>query len=84
MHAVSTTKTTKAERLKLYSWFPFKLGWCGEVQDAILIDEWLFENNGTFSENADLYPSKVPKNFVGCPIKVGAIGIDPYVIMTEN
>jgi len=29
-------------------------------------------------------PPKVPKNFMGCPIKVGTRGIDPYVIMTEN
>jgi len=84
LHAMSTTKTTEADRLNLYTWFPFKLGGCGEVQDVILLDEWVFENNGRFSENAHLYPSKVPKNFMGCPIKVGTLGIDPYVIMREN
>jgi len=84
LHAVNTTKTTSVNRLNLYTWFPFKLGGCGEVQEVILLDEWLFENNGRFSENALLYPSKVPKNFMGCPIKVGTLGIDPFVIMTEN
>jgi len=60
------------------------LGGCGEVQDVILLDEWVFENNGRFSKNSHLYPIKVPKNFMGCPIKVDTIGINPFVIMTEN
>jgi len=84
LHAMSTTKTTAADRLNLYSWFPYKLGRCGEVQDVILLDEWVFENNGRFLENANLYPTKFPKNFMGCPMKVGTIGISPFVIMTEN
>jgi len=83
LHALSNKKTS-ADRLKLYTWFPFKLGVCGEVQDVILLDEWVFENNVTFSHNADLYPPKVPNDFMGCPIKVGTVGVDPYVIMTEN
>ena len=84
LHAISTTKTTEAARLKQYTWFPFKLGRCGDVQHVILLDEWVFENNGRFSGNAHLYPGKIPKDFMGCPIKVGTIGINPYVIMTEN
>jgi len=50
----------------------------------ILLDEWVFENNGRFLENANLYLAKVPKNLMGCPIKLGTFGIDPFVIMTEN
>jgi hypothetical protein len=84
LHAMSTTNTAAADRLNLYTWFPFEMGICGELEDAILLDEWVFENNDRFSENADLYPVKVPNNFMGCPITVGALGIDPYVIVTEN
>jgi len=84
LHAVSTTTTTTADRLNLYTWFPFKLGGCGELHDVILLDEWVFENNGRFLENANLYPTKVPKNFMGCPIIFGTFGINPYVIMKEN
>jgi hypothetical protein len=84
LHAVSSRKTGAADRLNLYTWFPFKLGGCGKVQDVILLDEWVFENNGRFLENANLYPTKVPKNFMGCPTKVRSVGSDPYVIMTEN
>jgi hypothetical protein len=84
LHDLRITKTTAADRLNLYTWFPFKLGRCGEVKEVILLDEWVIEHNGRFSENADLYPEKVPKNFMGCTIKVGTVGIDPFVIMTEN
>ena len=81
---MNTTKTTAADRLNLYTGFPFKLGGCGELQDVILLDEWVFENNGRFLENANLFPAKVPNNFNGCPIKLGTFGIDPFVIMKEN
>jgi len=84
LHTAITTKTTAAGRLKMYTWFPFELGRCGEVQDVILLDEWVIEHNGRFLVNANLYPAKDPKQFMGCPIKVGTVGMDPYVIMTEH
>jgi len=46
--------------------------------------EWVFDSNSRFSHNANLYPAKVPNDLMGCPIKVGTIGIDPTVIMTES
>jgi hypothetical protein len=79
-----TTNTTTADRLNLYTWFPFKLGRCGELQEVILLHEWIIEQNGRFSENAHLYPEKVPETFMGCPNKVGTVGIEPFVIMTES
>ena len=82
--AMRTEKTIAADRLILYTWFPFKVERCGESQGVILLDELIIENNGGFSENGHLYPQKVPKNFMGCPIKVGTVGIDPSVIVTEN
>jgi len=84
LHAVSTTKTPAADRLNLYTWLPFNLGRWGEVHDVILLDEWVFEDNGTFSENANLYPAKVPKDFMGLPFKVAVIGIEANVTITEN
>jgi hypothetical protein len=57
---------------------------CGEVNDIILLDEFVFENNGRFLEKAQLDPANVPNNFMGCPSKVGAIRIDPCVIMIET
>ena len=84
LNSPSSTHRTRSDRLDLYTWFPYKLGRCGEVQEVILIDQWVSKNKGTFSENAYLYPHKVPNSFTQCPIKVSTIGIDPYVILTQN
>jgi hypothetical protein len=69
LHAVRTTNTTAADRLNLYTWFPFKLGRCGEVQEVILLDEWVIEHNGRFSENAHLYLKKFQNISWVVPIK---------------
>jgi hypothetical protein len=50
----------------IYTSFSYKIGNCGKVTEAILIDEWLLEENDRFSRNADLYPSKTPDDFMGC------------------
>jgi hypothetical protein len=84
INSTSITHSTGPDRLDLYTWFPYKLGRCGEVQEVILMDQWVSENQGTFSENAYLYPAKIPKSFMRCPIKVATIGVDPYVIWTGN
>jgi hypothetical protein len=73
LHSMSTTKTKAADRLNLYTWFPFKLRACGDVHDVIQLDKWVFENNGRYSENANLYPAKVPKIFMDFPITVGTL-----------
>jgi len=83
-HSTSSIYKHGSDRLNLYTWFPYKLGRCGEFQEVILIDQWISENKGTFSENAYLYPPKDPKSFTHCPIKIASIGDDPLVIVTEN
>jgi len=80
----STKKTREADRLNLYTWFPYKFGRYGEAQDVILLDEWVFENNGRFSLNVHLYPAKVPKDFMGLPIILGWLSNDISMKITEN
>jgi hypothetical protein len=70
LHAMSTTKTTAADRLNLQTSFPFKLGRCRVFEGVILLDEWVFENNGRFSENADLNPAKFPKILWVVPLQL--------------
>ena len=84
LHNMSSTKNLTADGLNLYTWFPFRMGQFGEVKEIILLDEWVFENNGRFSVNANLYPAKVPTDFVGLPIKVAVLGKDLGVNITEN
>jgi hypothetical protein len=41
-------------------------------------------SNGQLSTNEPLFPNKIPNNLLGCPIKVSAVDIAPYVMLTEN
>ena len=49
--------------LGLYSGFPYQSGNCEKVKEITLVDQWVLENNGIFSENANMYTSKIPNNF---------------------
>jgi hypothetical protein len=83
-NSTSSTGRTGSDRLDLYTWFPYETGRCANVLEVILQDQWVSENKGTFLENMNLYPAKIPKSFARCPIKVATIGVDPQVILTEN
>ncbi|PNF28759.1 hypothetical protein B7P43_G07002 [Cryptotermes secundus] len=71
-------------RLHLYTFFPFQNGKCGEVKDVVLIDEWLNKGGGSLLYGSNLYQTKYPDNFLGCPFKVASIGVEPYVIAVEE
>jgi hypothetical protein len=70
--------------LDLYSGFPYQNGNCEKVKEITLLDKWVSEKNGTFSENTNLFPSKIPNNFQKCVIKVASLGIPPFVILTKT
>jgi hypothetical protein len=70
--------------LDLYTFFPYEPGNCGTVSDITIVDKWLLEDNGTFERNANLFPSKVPDDFMGCPVKVSALGFRPFIIVYNN
>jgi hypothetical protein len=68
----------------LYTFFPYTTGNCGKVTDVIIVDKWLLQRNGRFDGDADLFPPKIPDDFMGCPIRVSTIGLKPFVIITDN
>ena len=65
--------------LDLYSGFPYQNGNCEKVKEITLVDGWVLENNGRFSENTNLYPSEIPNNFQEWVIKAGTVGFHPLV-----
>ena len=70
--------------LDLYSGFPYQNGNCEKVKEITLVDQFILENNGKFSKNTNLYPSKIPNNFQKCVIKTASFGINPFVILTST
>jgi hypothetical protein len=63
--------------LDFYSGIPYKNGNC--ENKITLFDEWNIENNSAFSENTNLYPSKIQNNFQKCVFKAASIGFQHFV-----
>jgi len=70
--------------LDLYTWFPYERSDCAKPSEVFLVGQCLPDNNGKFSSNASLFPDKIPNNLHGCPIRVSASQLIPYVISTSN
>jgi hypothetical protein len=70
--------------LDLYSGFPYRNGNCENVEEITLFDQWVLENNGRFSENTNLYPSKIPNNFQKYVIKATSAGFHPFVSLISE
>ena len=67
--------------LDLYTGFPYQNGNCEKVKEITLVDKWVLGSQGTFFKKTNLFPSKIPNNFQKCVIKVGPLGLKPYVIL---
>jgi hypothetical protein len=70
--------------LDLYTWFPYETSSCAEPKQVVLIDQCLPDNNGQPSSSKSLFPNKIPSNLRGCPIRVSASELIPYVISTNS
>ena len=46
--------------LDLHSGFPYQKGNCENVKEITLVEQFVLENNGTFSKITNLFPSKIP------------------------
>ena len=57
-------------KLGVYTWFPYQSSdRCTEVNDITLLDSWVISAQGHFTKNTDLFPRKVSKSLIGCPMK---------------
>jgi hypothetical protein len=68
----------------LYTWFPYGGSVCAKPTQVVLMTQCLSDNNGQPSNNVPLFPNKVPKNLQGCPVRVSATELIPYVILTTK
>jgi hypothetical protein len=57
--------------LNLYTWFPYSSpDNCADVNNVVLINQWVMEGEGMFLREESLYPSKIPSNFQGCTVSL--------------
>ncbi|KDR17222.1 hypothetical protein L798_08949 [Zootermopsis nevadensis] len=70
--------------VNIYTWFPYRGGRCAEPAEVVLIAQCLSGSSGQLTTNEPLFPNKIPKNLLGCPINVAVIDVSPFVIPTED
>jgi hypothetical protein len=59
--------------LNLYTWFPYSSpDNCADVNNVVLINQWVMEGKGKFVRGGSLYPYKIPTNFHGCTVSLSA------------
>ncbi|PSN45479.1 Ionotropic receptor 248 [Blattella germanica] len=64
------SKHTSSNNLQLFTWFPYiSKDHCDQVNEVVLIDQWIISRN-EFIFNLPIFIDKLPKNLLGCPIKV--------------
>ncbi|KAJ9595847.1 hypothetical protein L9F63_012970 [Diploptera punctata] len=66
-----------ATPLNIYTMFPYDID---QQNKLVLLDQCL--RNEKISCN--FFPPKIPNNFMGFPIKIGTISLEPYVIVKHN
>jgi hypothetical protein len=78
------SSTENNMRFDLYTWFPYVSGHCASVEEVTVIDRWIFANNGHFSKELPLFPLKIPTNLHACPLRVYALGPEPYAFLNDE
>jgi hypothetical protein len=85
LHKITSSSTyNKNITFSLYTWFPYDLEQCGTVREIVLLDQWIPGNKVMFRKRPKLFPTKIPTNLMGCPIRISTSHVAPYVIMTDN
>lgn len=65
----------------LYTWFPYRSGYCASVQEVVTLNRWILADNRYSFKEVSLFPQKIPLNLQACSLRVSAIGYGPYVLL---
>jgi hypothetical protein len=74
-----TCSNCEYDTINVYTWFPYNPSQCGKVKEVELLDQWMLKGNGGFRRNVNLFPSKIPSNFQGCPLTIAPVKRIPFV-----
>lgn len=78
-----TCSNCEYDIINVYTSFPYDPSQCGKVKKVELLDQWMLKGNGSFRSKVNLFPSKVPNNFRGCPLVIAPIERIPFVTPTN-
>jgi hypothetical protein len=75
--------TENSVAFELYTWFPYRAGHCGSVEEVTLMDQWIVNSSGDFLKQAPLFPNKIPTNLQACPLRVSTSEQTPLVVLND-
>lgn len=81
--AHKTCSNCEYDIINVYTSFPYNRSQCGKVKEVELLDQWMLKGNGSFRSKVNLFPSKVPSDFQGCPLVIAPIERIPFVKLTN-
>ncbi|KDR23129.1 hypothetical protein L798_15211 [Zootermopsis nevadensis] len=72
-NASTSAGRLRHQKLGLYTWFPYESpNRCTQVENAVLLGNWVMDGKGYLVQNSNLFPRKIGKRFNGCPLTVVA------------
>ncbi|PSN43950.1 Ionotropic receptor 225 [Blattella germanica] len=82
-----TDSLNETSTVNVYTWFPYvpPSGSCGKFQDIVLMNSWVLNASGEhFLQNTPFFPSKVPNDLNGCPLRASTFEFHPFIICDEK
>jgi hypothetical protein len=80
----NSTNRGREYSLNLYSWFPYESGECGTFKEVVLLHRCVLRNYGCLFTDISLFPSKVPLNIHGCPLRISTWEAEPNTIQIHT
>ena len=64
---------------QILTWFPYEKGNCDGTHNEFL-QLGVCENSKIVPDEVNVFPTKLPKNMNGCPVKIATIIYPPYIL----
>jgi hypothetical protein len=82
--AISDSTDSQSTLFNVYTWLPYDSAQCGSLREIVLLEQWGPQGQQNCHKDAQPLPPKIPKNLMGCRIKISTSHVIPYVISTDN
>ncbi|KAJ9586405.1 hypothetical protein L9F63_019947 [Diploptera punctata] len=82
--SIKTIQNRSMVRFDLYSWRPYQSNFqCADTKNILIEDTWNIDV-GQFLKQTPLYTYQMPNQYHGCPLRVTAMELKPFLISHNN
>ncbi|PSN41928.1 Ionotropic receptor 573 [Blattella germanica] len=86
INAVLVEYPNSSSFMQAFTWLPYEpSGTCGRSDiKPIILDRCSIENGRIFDRNSSIFPSKIPFDLQGCPIKIATFPWPPFIFNSRG